>query len=341
MKRNSTLSNKKYILLLAGIFIAAIVLFFLLRGTIDVTEFGKVVKNPTDTEDNLSYGKKYHPSSDYVLERDKIVIKNFGTELKAQDLETGICVDACNISEKSRENIHHFSEYAGYFYMFDGKSVYRAAVNMPQQLRTTIENCIKFEPMGNYLYSLKENNGKRRLFRCSITGAYEEILFKDTIENFWASDGNLLMQLSNGNYRWYNVVSQNNLEHTLPEHAQNIILDDDCIFYLSGSDETVVYRRSCNSLEDTPLPFSSVASYNAANGKVGLLISNPDGRVQAAWCQKDGSKANIFEGHFFSPESVVAITESNLFVIEKDGTTWATSLDNEEWYRLFDDADSK
>ena len=131
--------------------------------------------------------------------------------------------------------------------MFDGKNVYRAVVNTPQQLRTTVENCIKFEPMGNYLYSLKEHHGERRLFRCSITGAYEEMLFQDTIENFWASDGNLLMQLSNGHYRWYNLISQNNLEHTLPESAQNISLNGDYMFYLSKADG-VVYRRFCNCL---------------------------------------------------------------------------------------------
>lgn len=339
MKRNSTLSNKKYILLLLGVFIAAIVLFFLLKGTIDLTEIGKTVKSPTDTEDNLSYGKKYHPSSNHILERDKIVIKNFGSELKAQDLATGTCVEACSIAEKSNETICYFSEYSGYFYMFDGKNVYRAVVNTPQQLRTTIENCIKFEPMGNYLYSLKEHHGERRLFRCSITGAYEEMLFQDTIENFWASDGNLLMQLSNGHYRWYNLISQNNLEHTLPESAQNISLNGDYMFYLSKADG-VVYRRFCNSAEDTALPFSSVTNYNAANGKVGLLISNSDGRIQVAWCQSDGSSAHIFEDRFFSQESIIDIAENHLFVTEENGATWATSLDNEEWYRLFDDADS-
>lgn len=67
MKRNSTLSNKKYILLLLGVFIAAIVLFFLLKGTIDLTELGKTVKSPTDTEDNLSYGKNTtHPPIIYL-----------------------------------------------------------------------------------------------------------------------------------------------------------------------------------------------------------------------------------------------------------------------------------
>ena len=75
MKMNSKLSNKKYILLLLGVFIAAIVLFFLLKGTIDLTELGKTVKSPTDTEDNLSYGKKYHPSSNHILEGIKLSSK--------------------------------------------------------------------------------------------------------------------------------------------------------------------------------------------------------------------------------------------------------------------------
>ncbi|MDO4288203.1 MAG: DUF5050 domain-containing protein [Eubacterium sp.] len=339
MDKNTTVSNKRYILVLIGVLIAAIVLFFLLRGTINLADIGKTVKNPTDTEDNLSYGKKYHPLSDNVLERDGIVIKNFGSSLKAQDLTTGVCVDACSIAEESEDSITCFSEYAGYFYMYDGKDVYRSVVNSPEELRTTIKDCLKFEPMGNYLYSLKIHNGEQRLFRCSITGAYEEMLFQDTIEDFWASDGNLFMQLSTGQYRWYDLISENTLEHTLPENAQSIVLDGDCIFYLSETDNAVVYWRCCDASEDTALPFSSVIKYNAANGKVGLFISNSDGSVQAAWCRNDGSDVHVFQERFFSKESTVDISENHLFITEQDGKTWATSLEDESWYQLFDGVD--
>lgn len=338
MKSNTTSSNKKYILLLVGVLLAAIASAFFLHGKVDLTTLGKVEKHPVDTEENLAYGERYHPSSEHILERDRIVIKNFGTELRAQDLETGICVDAANIKEKSSEKIQRFSEYAGYFYMYDGKDLYRAEVNNPEKIRTTVKDCQEFEPMGDYIYSLKAYNGQSRLFRCSITGTYEKMLFKDEIEEFHASDGNLFMKLSEGTWRWYHVISQNTLEHHLPEHAHDISLDGNQIFYLvEENGSSVLHRRACDSGEDTSFFFLSVSGYCAANGNVGLLLQEADGSFRAAWCRADGSSAVTFEREWQPGKYSADITGTHLYITEEDGKTWATPLDHEEWVLLFDD----
>lgn len=339
MKKNFSSSNRKYIALILGVVGAALLLSVLFRDKLDVTLIGKVTTNPTDKEENLEYGKTYHPSSERIIQRDGVVVKNFGTELKAEDLESGVSVDAGNMKDKSKKEILKFSEYVGYFYMYDGETVYRITVNDPEKVHTAIKSCVKYEPMGNYLYSLREKNGKQRLFRCSVTGTNEKMLFKEEIEDFWAYGGNLLLQLSDGQYRWYNVISENSLEHTLPKFVQNISLDQDNIYYLSDENENDMrlYRRPCNSQEDTAFTFSSVSTYSAADGKIGLLLSSPDGSLKAAWCQADGTEECQFEGKVFPEDSQVDVSKDHLYVTEPDGTTWATELEKENWIKLFDE----
>jgi hypothetical protein len=342
MEQNSSSSNKKYIVLLLAVIGIALILSSLLQGKLDISSWGKTITTPTDEEDNLEYGKTYHPSSAQLLQRDGIVVKNFGTELKAQDLESGVCVKAGNMKSKSKKSIVRFSEYAGYFYMYDGKGLSRITVNDPEKVSTTIKSCLKYEPMGNYIYSMRKKDGSIRLFRCSITGADEKLLFKESILDFWASDGNLLLKKEDGQYYWYNVVSGENKNHILPEDIHAISLDENQIYYLNkaNSPDTVLYRRACDGSEDTALPFSSVVSYHAANGNIGFLLSQEDGTLRAAWCHSDGSNAVTLESKSFPAESSVDISPDHLYVTEPDGSSWVTSLDTEGWSELFADEEA-
>ncbi|MCI8292212.1 MAG: hypothetical protein HFH53_01590 [Hespellia sp.] len=339
MSFQHTSSNKKYILILMAVIALAGVLYVVTGGALDFSRLGKTEKLPTDKEENLAYGLAYRPASDHVLERDGIVLKSFGTMLRAQDLESGVCLDAASIEERSEKPIQRFSEYVGYFYLYDGETVYRTTVS-GDKLRATVEDCLKFEPMGDYIYSLKMERGEKKLFRCSIVGTYEKRLFKESVEDFWAYGGNLLLQLEDGRYRWYDVITQETVEHTLPDTAREIALEGEHIFYLAADEttkHTVLYRRPCNLQEDKALPFSSVGDYCAAEGRIGANVQKEDGKNYAAWCQAEGGEVSMFGQKEFSAESEVDISSKHLFVTEPDGTTYYTPLEKEEWSILFDD----
>lgn len=333
-------TNKKYVLLLAGAICLAMAAFVLTKGKLDITMAGKTLSRPVDTPENLEYGLSYQPSSEHILERDGIILKNFGTRLRAQDLSSGICLDAGNIAERSSEPIRQFSEYVGYFYMYDGETLYRTNVD-GTQLKAAIKDCLKYEPMGNYLYSLKMHHGSRRLFRCSIIGTYEKMLFKEEVLDFWTYGGHLLMLSADGTYRYYNVLTENSYTHALPEGVTDIRLDSQGILYLLDDSNALypqLYRHSYLSEHAQPLTDLSVNQYTAGSGNIALLLSEPDTPgLQAAWCKEDGSSLQRMEEMHFSPGASLDISANHLFVTEEDGTTWYTPLAQESWAALFED----
>ena len=160
MKQNGNSLNKKYILLLIGVVLAGTAAWQLTGGALDLAGMRDRDKAPTDAEENLLYGLSYQPSSSACLERDGIVLKNFGGEIRAVELSSGIQVDAGGIAGRSDRPIVRFSEYVSYLYMYDGRTVYRTQIGGDGKVHTAVEDCLKFEPMGNYLYSLKEYKGQ-------------------------------------------------------------------------------------------------------------------------------------------------------------------------------------
>lgn len=332
-------TTKKYVLLLAGAMGLAVAAFILTKGRLDISMAGKTLSRPTDTPVNLEYGLSYQPSSEHILERDGIILKNYGAKIRAQEITGGICLDASGITDRSSNPILRFSEYVGYFYMYDGETLYRTNVD-GSHLKAVIKDCLKYEPMGNYLYSLKQYHGRSRLFRCSINGAYEKMLFKEEVLDFWTYGGHLLMLLADGTYRYYNVLTQNLYIHTLPEGAANITLDSQGILYLlrdgtAGCPQ--LYRQdylSDNTLSLTPLP---VNLYSPGSGNIALLLSAPDTPgLRAAWCKGDGSKMQIMKEMNFTSCASLDISGQHLFVTEEDGTTWYTPLARENWKPLFE-----
>ena len=186
MRPTNAQSNKKYIILLVAVVFVAIVAFIVTKGRLDISMAGKTMSRPTDKEENLAYGIQYRPSAAHVLQRDGIVVKSSGDKLTAKELSSGITLDATSIAERSDRPIERFSEYVGYFYMYDGETLYRTNVD-GTNLKATVKNCLKYEPMGDYIYSLKLHRKQKRLFRCSIIGTYEKMLFKEGVEDFCRS----------------------------------------------------------------------------------------------------------------------------------------------------------
>lgn len=336
MKQNGSSFNKKYVLLLAGVVLAALAAWQLTGGVLDFSGMRNREKAPGDSEENLQYGLLYQPSSAHVAERDGIVLKNFGSGVRAQELSSGIQVDAGSIAERSGKPILRFAEYVSYLYLYDGETVYRQQIGGDGKLRVAVEGCLKFEPMGNYLYSLKEYRGERWLYRCSILGTYEKRLFDGPVEDFWAYGGNLLMLDAGGRYRWYNVISGSGLELELPEGARDIALDSGGILYLlDGEDGPALYRRQYAGGAGVRLADVPVARFAVGpGGTIGLLLQEEDGCVAAA-CQADGSGLVRLEGRRYGAECSLDVSSANLFVTGPDGVTWHTSLERPGWDRLF------
>lgn len=336
MKQDVRPSNKKYILLLAVVTVLAVATYFLTNGALDLFAVINGEKSPSDKEENLQYSILYQSASEQVLDRDGIVLKNFGDSIRAVELSSGIEVAAGDIASRSDKPIERFSEHVSYLYMYDGETVYRTQIGGEGELRATVKDCHKFELMGDYIYSLKEYRSEMRLYRCSIIGTYEKILFKDPVDDFWAWGGNLVMLTRDGSYRYYSVISQQTLDHTLPEGAYDISLDEDGILYLlDEGGQSMLYRRPYLSQTDAPLLDQPVVRYRPGpGGTIALLLEGQEGCL-AAVCLKDGSGLTVQEGRAFKRDSTLDFSSEHLFVTEGDGATWYIPEGETVWKALF------
>ena len=225
--------------------------------------------------------------------------------------------------------------------MYDGTTVYRLQVG-DDKLKTAVEKCLKFEPMGNYLYSLKNVKGELRLHRCNLNGSDEKILFKEPVLDFWAENGDLLMKLTDGSYRWYNVLNQSSYVHHLPEHAGSISLYGGNIYYLLPDEEShgiqTLYRVPCASGATEKLTDTSVTAYCAGEGNCAVLYSNgEDENCKVSYIYTAANENTDFHTRTFAKGSALDVSAEHLFVTEPNGTTWYSSVDEENWHKLFAD----
>ena len=326
-----TNSKRRDILILLAVFVAALVAFFLTRDQLSGLLSGGL-DDPTDDAENMYYSVENEISSAHVLERNGIVLKNVGDRIIAVELASDIQLDVTNLGDRSQAPILDFSEYVSYIYMFDGKTVYRTQLD-GSELRATVEDCVKFEPMGDYLYSLQPANGALYLFRCSIIGTYEKQLFSEPFLDFRAYDGNLLLQREDGSWWWYDVITQDSSDMALPEAAQEITLDAEGVLYLI---DTGLYRMSYGSQEATLLCQERVTAYTVGPHGLGLLLLSEDGlQAQAAVCGFSGESLTVLEGKTFSPECALDLSAGYLFVTDESDTTYSSPIDLPAWETLF------
>lgn len=325
MEKTVRPSKQSYLLLLLIVFAVAWGIYSLTGGGLLQ---GKVEKQPTDKEENLSYGLRYIPSSDHILERDGIVLINLGDLVLAKQLSSGVELEAGNISQRSSQPILRMAEHVSYLYLYDGTDVYRIQIGGDGKVHAAVKDCLKFEPMGDYIYSIQEYRGSHWLYRCSLIGSNEKRLFAHDAEDFWAYGGNLLILDSAGQYHWYDVVTQNSLEYTLPDGLSGLALDEYGILYLlNGS----LYRRSYLAQDDTLLA-DEVSAFAAGAERIALL--KQDGTV---WlCQSDGRALRYLDGKEFPPQTGLDLCGTAVFATQPDRTVWTTPLDTVNWDLVFE-----
>lgn len=326
-------SNKRRdILILLAVLVIALVAYFLTRDWF-TSLFSGGLDDPADDEENLYYSIEYEISSAHVLERGGIVLKNAGDRIKAVELSSDIELDVTDLGDRSQAPILDFSEYVSYIYMFDGNTVYRSQLD-GTELRATVEDCVKFEPMGDYIYSLQPVNGAYYLFRCSIIGTYEQQLFSEPFLDFLAYDGNLLLRRENGDWWWYNVTTQNSADVILPQEAREILLDREGVLYLT---DTGLYRVSYGSKGGTALYEGAVAACAVGPHGLGLLLFEGEaGQCLAAVCGPSGEELTRLEGETFSPESALDLSADHLFVTDETGITHYSPINTPAWEVLFE-----
>lgn len=325
MKEPAHPSKQFYLLLLLIVFALALGIYSITGNGLMQ---GRVEKKPADQQENLAYGLRYIASSDHVLERDGIVLINLGDRVLARQLSSGVELEAGSIAQRSNQPILRIAEHVSYLYLYDGTDVYRIQIGGDGKVHTAVKDCLKFEPMGDYIYSIQEYRDARWLFRCSLIGSNEKRLFTHDTEDFWAYGGNLLTLDSTGRYRWYDVVTQNSLEHDLPDGLSALSLDGSGILYLLDG---TLYRRSYLEQNDT---FLSDEVSDFAVGVENVVMLKQDGKIWS--CQGDGSGLRCLEGRCFSSEVKLDLSETAAFVTQPDGTIWTTPLDTVNWSLAFE-----
>ena len=317
--------RSKYGILLLIVFAAAVGIFLFTGGSfLNVRLLGRVDKAPSDQEENMVYGQQYTVLSENILERDGIILYAQDSTLQARELSSGINLVAADISSRSDRGIQSFSEYVSYLYLFDGTTVYWYQIGGDGKLHTAIRDCTQFIPMGTYLYSLRDLNGTTYLYRCSLTGSYEKILFGVPVVDFEACDGNLLYLDDSDHYTWWNVLTGSSMEHVFPTSVEDIKITADGILYISDG---VLYYRSFLSSED------SVISENCRLFNTGVhnavFISGEDVYI---YHTSDGSLSRL--NCDLHDIVAVDISAEYVFVKTADNSLYYSNNSDSDWVLL-------
>ena len=332
-------ANKKPLgLVLIGIIIIAVILYFVTDGALNLKTMSKTRGAPSDKEENMAYNDNYRSLSENVLERDGIILRAEGNELvfyalagkvatsDGSELKEDMQYTLTGIAERSELDIEQIGEYMGYFYMYDGKDVWRIHTTNPD-LKLTVENALKFEPMGNYIYSIKDRDGKLWLHRCMVTGADEEYMFKESFVDFYAHSGDLLLERPDGSYMWFDVVTKNSFDRSLPANAQDICLYEQMIYYIRDSK---LYASHVLSNNEDIFVDEAIADYCIAEGYCAYLTE--DGRL----CVIDMATrdATEYSGMDFAG-CEIDVSKHNVFVTDTEGRSFYSPLGEDSWNEIF------
>ncbi|MBQ4652084.1 MAG: hypothetical protein IJB78_05155 [Oscillospiraceae bacterium] len=332
-------NNKPLGMVLIGIILIAVILYFVTDGALNLKVMSKTRGAHTDKEENMAYNDNYRSLSDNALERDGIILRAEGDELlfyalagKAPTSDGGTAVEdvqyvLTSIAERSELDIEQVGEYMGYFYMYDGMDVWRIHTTNPE-LKLTIENAKKFEPMGNYLYSIKDRDGELWLHRCMVTGADEEYMFKESFVDFWAHSGDLLLERPDGSYMWYDVVNKNSFDRSLPADAEDICLYNQVIYYLHDGK---LYSSHVLSTNEDVFVDEAIADYCIAEGYCAYITE--DGTLNVL--SIDDKSLRTYSGMEISADFSVDVSKNSLFITDTDGRTFYCPLDSDTWKEIF------
>ena len=332
-------ANKKPLgLVLTGIIIIAVILYFVTDGALNLSTMSKTRGAPTDKEENMAYNDNYRSLSENVVERDGIILRAEGNVLQfyalagkvatsdGSELQEDMQYDLASIAERSELDIEQIGEYMGYFYMYDGKDVWRVHTTNPD-LKLTIENALKFEPMGNYLYSIKDRDGQLWLHRCMVTGADEEYMFKESFVDFYAHSGDLLLERPDGSWMWFDVVTKNSFDRSLPADAEAICLYNQMVYYIREGRLCASHVLSNN--EDLFVD-EAIADYCIAEGYCAYLTE--DGRL--AVLNMETMDTTEYSGMSFVG-CAVDVSKNNVFVTDSEGKTFYSPLAEDKWSEIF------
>ncbi|MBP3654357.1 MAG: hypothetical protein J6J04_02860 [Oscillospiraceae bacterium] len=343
-------SNKKppLGLVLLCIVVLGILLFFVTDGKLDLNSMSKTRGAPTDKEENMAYNDLFRSVSNNTLERDGIILRADGNELlfyalagkaatsDGSELKEDLLYTLTSIAERSDRDIEQISEYMGYFYMYDGEDVYRIHTTN-SELKLTIDNCTKFEPMGNYLYSIKDRDGEFWLHRCMVTGADEEYMFRESFVDFWAHSGDLLLKRPDGSYMWYDVVTENSYDRSLPSDASGICLYESTVYFLhSEEDETYLYQSPCFSNDWDKFIEEPVADYCIAEGYCAYFAPDKSG-TKLMCLNLETGQTTEYSGMHFDEDSTVDVSKNNIFITDSQNRIWYSPLNKDNWKEIFVD----
>ena len=333
-------ANKKPLgLALIGIIVIAVILYFVTDGALNLKTISKTRGAPTDKEENMAYNDSYRSLSNNVLERDGIILRAEGNELifyalagkvatsDGSELKEDMQYTLTSIKERSELDIEQIGEYMGYFYMYDGKDVWRIHTTNPE-LKLTVENCLKFEPMGNYIYSIKEKDGELWLHRCMVTGADEEFMFKESYVDFYAHSGDLLLKKPDGSYMWYDVVTKNSYDRSLPTDAEAICLYNQVVYYLRDGK---LYSSHVLSNNEDIYVDEAIADYCIAEGYCAYLST--DGALKVM--NMESGAVTEYSGMEFGADYAVDVSRHNVFVTDSEGRSFYSPLDADQWNEIF------
>ncbi len=338
-------SNKKPPLALAllGVIILGILLFYVTDGALNLKNLSRTRGTPSDKEENMAYNDLFRSVSDNTLERDGIILRAEGNELlfyalagkvatsDGSELEEDLMYHLTDISARSELDIQQISEYMGYFYMYDGKDVWRIHTTNPE-LKLTVENCLKFEPMGNYIYSIKAKDDILWLHRCMVTGADEEYMFKQSFVDFYAHSGELLLEKPDGGYMWYDVTTQNSFDRGLPTKAENICLYESNVYFTEAeTDGDYLYVSPCLSNDYDLFIEEPITGYCMAEGYCAYISKAGALKV----INMETEAVTEYSGIELSEDCAVDVSKNNLFITDVEGRTFYSPLNEDNWREIF------
>ena len=141
--------------------------------------------------------------------------------------------------------------------------------------------------------------------------------------------------MEDGSYLYYNVLTQDSATVSFPDNAEKIKLSKNKIYYITpNSDDTSyqLYRQDYMNGEKELCTEKALYNYNLNLTGYALLFSDPSSdEYSVAVIDEEKNSETIFSQKSFSSESVLELSDLNIYVLEPDGTIWFSPIAREDW----------